>query len=237
MSFLTKLKPISIILIAVIFLTSCSTKNNSIQTESQNTQVNQVASNSTKADNTQISQTASLPNQSKDTQKSESKLFGDISDYQINNPEKYCDDVFKFSVKYPATWKASKPNKEVDTATPDGDPERGIFISVDNKEFFKPEDNLYYNSIYVYHFAGHIEFYHFEDRADELTKEAFTTSGNARGELAYVKRDGYLFVYLTLGEGAFYGAQIRVSEDLFNKYRGQIYGTLKSIEIIDTDSN
>ncbi len=198
---LTKLKATSIVLVAVILLSSCSLNNNSIQTDSQNTQ-----------------------------KISESKLFGGISGYQIDNPETYYDDEFKFSVEYPSTWKASKPNDELDTTTPDGSPERGVSISVDNKEFFKPEENIYLNSIYVYHAVGHIDFSQFEET---LTKEVFTTTENVKGELSYVKKNGYLYIYLTLGEGAFYGAQIRISEDLFEKYKEQVYSILKSIKVTD----
>ena len=248
-----KLKPISIALITVILLSGCSTGNSPVQMESQNTQIDQAASSSIQPDNAPISQStssssqsskstqsnpaASSSDQSSDThEKTVSKLFGDISDYQIENPETYYDDVFKFSVEYPSAWKIPIPDKEINTVTPDGDPEKGVFISVDNKRFFKPEENEYFNNIYVYHAVGNIQFYNFEDRINELTEEDFTTSENISGKIAYVKRKGYLYIYLILGEGAFYGARMIISDDLFDKYKDQVYGILKSIKVTDPDS-
>lgn len=227
MSWLTRLKPFTLVPVIVILLSGCGINNKISQTESQKTQINQTA---------QTSQIAASSNQSKDAQrKSESNLFGDISDFQIDNPETYYDDDYKFSVEYPSAWKVAKSKQEIDTVTPDGSPEQGISISVDNEELFKPEENRYFNSIYVYHFVSHIDVSDFEDK---LTKEVFTTTQKVKGELSYVKREGYLHIYLTLGEGAFYGTQIRISEALFEKNKEQVYGILKSIKIPDeTPSN
>ncbi|QNU67674.1 hypothetical protein EHE19_004155 [Ruminiclostridium herbifermentans] len=212
MNWLTRLKPFTSVLAIVILLSGCGTNNKISQTEPQNTQ---------------ISLTTTSSNQLKDTEE-KSNLFGEISSSQIDNPETYYDDVFKFSVEYPSEWKTSKPNDEKDTATPDGNPERGISISVDNKEFFNSEENVYLNSIYVYHAVGHIDFSHFENN---VTKELFTTTDKINGELSYTERNGYFYIYLTLGDGAFYGAQIRISVDLFEKNKDQVYGILKSIKI------
>jgi len=84
----------------------------------------------------------------------------------------------------------------------------------------------------VYHSVGKIDLGHFEEK---VTKETFTTSDKVKGELSYVKRNRSFYIYFTLGEGAFYGAQIRVSEDLFNRYKEHLYGILKSIKVTDPD--
>lgn len=213
MFFLLKLKPLLIVLSAIILLSGCSINDNDSRKESENTQVNQ---------------TDSLSNQAKDTKESESKLFGILNNYKIENPETYYDDKYNFSVDYPSDWEVAKPDSKIDTVSPDGSPEQGINISVDNKEFFDAEKNRYFNSLYVYHFVSHIYVSNFEDN---LTQEVFTTDEGVNGQIHYDKRDGYLYIYLTLGEGSFYGAQINISEALFEKHKGQIYGILKSVKI------
>lgn len=214
MFFQLKLKPLLVALPVVILLSGCSLNNNDGQTEPQTTK---------------ISQTASLSDYAKDTKiEAESKLFGNLSNFKIEKPETYYNDKYKFSLDYPSDWKVAKPDPKTDTVSPDGSPEQGINISVDNKEFFDSEKNMYFNNLYVYHFVSHIDVSSFEDK---LADEVFTTDDGANGQIYFNKRDGYLNIYLTLGEGSFCGAKINISEALFEKQKGQIYGILKSIKI------
>lgn len=173
------------------------------------------------------------PTQTADQEKVVSDLFGDIQNDPIENPALYTDNVFKWSIEYPSEWQLSSPNDNEDTVTPDGDPEQGIFISIGNEAFFDAEDMLYHNQLYVYHFVSHINFYPTAIPYNELKKEEFRTSSHIDGTIMYARKNSNVYIYLTLGEGAFYGAKMVVSEEVFDECHEQIYGILRSIEVED----
>jgi len=92
---------------------------------------------------------------------------------------------------------------------------------------------LYHNQLFIYHFVSYINFYQTAIPYNELEKEEFSTSNNIGGIIMFARKNSNVYIYLSLGEGAFYGARMIISEDVFDKYHEQIYSILRSINVED----
>ena len=142
-------------------------------------------------------------------------LFGDVSDYSIENPITYQDTHFDFSVDYPSDWETAESQWWPATSDSEASPDSGIVIYVEDNEN---------ENIYVFGQEGPV--------SGNITspQEDFITSNMDKGKLSFTKTDNEYEIWLVLGEGR-HGAIIHVSEAYFTRNKAQILGILKSIKI------
>ena len=174
------------------------------------------STNLTGSENSSLSETLPVTSNSPTTTDTEkSSLFGDVSDYSIDNPITYQDAHFKFSVDYPSDWKTAESQWWPATSDSEASPDSGIIIYIEDN------DN---ENIYVFGQEGPV--------SGNITspQENFVTLNMVQGKLSFTKIDNEYEIWLVLGEGR-YGAIIHVSEACFTRNKAQILGILKSIKI------